>query len=290
MRLWMLLVAWTLWPAAVWADDLQRARELFDEMEYQQAHAAAGLALQQPEAGPAELAEAYRLQGLSLSALEQADEALAAFRCMLSIDPAAQLPPDTSPKLAAPFYQAVAMAREIQPIGLSLAQNGPRATPGGKLQVLLKSDPLGMVRGVRLVSRQSAGAWTRGPAIDLATAGQAALELPNPGAGGVPGSASAVVEYYLEALTAAGGVLARLGGVEQPFRLDAAPRVADEAVPVVDVDSRDDETVEEASPWYETWWFWTAVGAVVVGTAVGLGVGLGAGGSDEAVGYHIRFP
>ncbi|HOX46477.1 MAG TPA: hypothetical protein PK668_22930 [Myxococcota bacterium] len=276
MRAWTVLALAALWPAASLADELQRARELFDEMEFQQAHDAAGLALQQPEAGPAELAEAYRLQGLCLSALDQPDEALVAFRCMLSIEPTAQLPPDTSPKLAAPFYQAVAMARDIQPIGLRLAGDGPRASPGGKLRVLLQSDPLGLVRNVRLVSRAGTGAWARGPGVDLASAGQAELDLPGPGQ-----------EYYLEALTSSGGVLARLGGADQPFRLAAARPVAVEPDPVVDTR---DEAAEAAAPWYETWWFWTVVGAVVVGTAVGLGVGLGAGGSDEPVGYHISFP
>jgi hypothetical protein len=279
---WGLLGLLGLLPAVAWADDLQRARELFDEMEYQQAHAAAGLALDQAEAGPAELVEAYRLQGLSLSALDQADEALVAFRCMLSIDPAAQLPPDTSPKLAAPYYQAVAMARDIQPIGLRLAADGPRAAPGGKLRVLLQSDPLGLVRGVRLVSRVGAGAWTRGPGVDLASAGQAELALPPPASSGVQ-------EYYLEALTAAGGVLSRLGRVDQPFRVAAPQPLADKPAAGPDLDVRDHEATE-ATAWYETWWFWTAVGVVVVGTAVGLGVGLGAGGSDEAVGYHISFP
>ena len=34
-----------------------------------------------------------------------------------------------------------------------------------------------------------------------------------------------------------------------------------------------------SAPFYKTWWFWTAVGAVVVGT--GLGVGLGVAGSVD---------
>ncbi len=264
------------------ADDLQRARELFDEMEYQAAHDAAGLALQQAEAGPAELAEAYRLQGLSLSALEQADESLAAFRAMLSIAPDTQLPTDISPKLAAPFYQAVAMAQEVAPIALSLAGEGPRAQPGA-LQVLLKSDPFGLVRGVRLVSRVGAGPWQRGGAEDLAARGQAELALP-------PADPVSVREYYLEALTATGGVLARLGSPEDPFRQAAARPVV---APVAEEDPLGDPVEPPravATPWYETWWFWTAVGVVVAGTAVGLGVGLGVDGSAEAVDYRIRIP
>jgi tetratricopeptide (TPR) repeat protein len=35
---------------------------------------------------------------------------------------------------------------------------------------------------------------------------------------------------------------------------------------------------EEVAPFYKSWWFWTLVGCVVVGTSVGIGVGVGAQG------------
>ncbi len=37
-----------------------------------------------------------------------------------------------------------------------------------------------------------------------------------------------------------------------------------------------EKTMEkDKTDWYESWWFWTIIGTVVVGTAVGVGVGLG---------------
>ncbi len=41
-----------------------------------------------------------------------------------------------------------------------------------------------------------------------------------------------------------------------------------------------DELAASGSPFYKTWWFWTAIGVAVVGTTVGLAVGLS--GDDEA--------
>jgi tetratricopeptide (TPR) repeat protein len=261
------------------AGELESARALYEEMEYEPALEAAGRALAQPEASPAELAEAYRIQGLCLSVLERSEEALAAFRHMLSIAPDTQLPADTSPKLAAPFYQAVAMARDIRPIALKLVEPEPPGSPGPR-QVMLLSDPFGLVKDVRLVSRLGPGPWQRGPARDLAGGGQAELELPRP-------PPDLALEYYLEALNPFGGVLARLGGPEQPFRLHATQPVVERVVADAPVDAEDEPT-----PWHRTWWFWTAVGVVVVGTAVGLGVGLGTAGGDGGGprDYTITFP
>jgi len=91
-------------------------------------------------------------------------------------------------------------------------------------------------------------------------------------------------------------VLARAGGPESPFAFRApAPRPEVAAVPPAGRedpppavsglgeaggDLREEEPGAVA-PWYETWWFWTAVGVVVVGSALGagLGVGLSADGS-----------
>ncbi len=275
--------------AQAWAGDaMQRARQAYDDMEYDAALRAVELALGDPQAQPPDLVDAYRVRGLSLSALERLDEALEAFRAMLSIDPQAAIAADTSPKLAAPFFQALAMSRDVKPIALTHAAP-PAAGRPAALLVELRSDPQGLVKGVRLAHRAPGGGWQRAPAQPLAGAPRVSFAPP----------AGEAVEYFFEALTGQGGVLARIGSPDKPFAFRApaavvagprkdkpADRPAERKDPPRAVaglgDGRDGEGEDEvATPWYETWWFWTAVGVVVVGSALGAGLGVGLSGQGS---------
>jgi tetratricopeptide (TPR) repeat protein len=284
--------------AQAWAGDaMQRARQAYDDMEFDAALRAVDQALGDPQAQPPDLVDAYRVRGLSLSALERLDEALEAFRAMLSIDPKAAIAADTSPKLAAPFFQALAMSRDVKPIALTHAAPPATGRPAA-LGVELRSDPQGLVKGVRLVHRGPGGGWQRTPAQALAGAPRASFPPPT----------GEAVEYFFEALTGQGGVLARVGGPDKPFAfrapaaVAAGPRAAKppekplekpvngpaeqkdppRAVAGLGEGGRGGEDEEDvAAPWYETWWFWTAVGVVVVGTALGAGLGVGLSGDGS---------
>ena len=100
-------------------EDLNKAEKLFEDMEYAKAHKAAERVLASALSGPAELVAAYRIQGLCLSMAGKTAEALLAFRRLLSIDPGFELSQNLSPKLTAPFYQAVAMSKNFKPIALA---------------------------------------------------------------------------------------------------------------------------------------------------------------------------
>jgi hypothetical protein len=92
------------------------------------------------------------------------------------------------------------------------------------------------------------------------------------------------VQYYFEALTAAGGVLARAGSRSEPF--GEKPEVVAKApesgvVPPVAGGSYEEDKRNGDPKWYQTWWFWTAVGAVVVGASVGIVAGVSGGGNGS---------
>lgn len=280
MRILVLILGLCLAGPAWAVDAMDKARLAYEDMEFDAALAALEAAFRGGGLEPAGLVQAYQLKGLSLSVLDRLDEALEAFRCMLSIDPEASIPPDTSPKLAAPFYQALVMTKDLKPIRL---QHMPPPAEGrpGPLAAVLKSDPQGLVKSVRLVQRTPDGQWLPG---DPQPAGPA-LTFNRP--------AGERVEYFFEALDEHRNVLARSGGPDRPFLLSAPATVAarkpepskPEPPPaVVGAASRDslrDDQEDAPVAWHQSWWFWTAVGAVVVGTALGVGLGVGLSGDGS---------
>jgi len=263
----------------VWGQDaLGEARQKLEDLDFPAALEASERALQSPQAGPAELMDAYRIKGLSLSAMDRKKESLDAFVKLLSIDPDYKISADISPKLSAPFQQAQVEARDFIPISLVHSPPGPRKDPQMKeLSVDLASDPRSLVKQVRACYRTGSGPWSRTPPVEVEKPGSFTLPLP----GDAP---LKNVQYYFEALTAAGGVLARAGSRDEPF--GKKPEVIAQApepgtVPPVAGGSYEEEQRDNGKKWYQTWWFWTAVGAVVVGASVGIAVGVSSGGDES---------
>ncbi|MBN2496462.1 MAG: tetratricopeptide repeat protein [Deltaproteobacteria bacterium] len=277
-KLALVSIAILCWPALLQAGDLTAAQSKLDAMDFPGALELAEQVLGSSEVGPGELVDAYRIQGLCLSAMQQTDASLAAFRKALSIDPSLSLSTDTSPKLAAPFYQAQAIARELRPISLHHDEAGPRA--GGddrERRVRLEGDPMRLVKGIRLC-HASGTDWRCDAAVEVSEPGEFGLRLP-PAAGDAP------VRYCFEATSTHGGVLARAGSRDKPFGAGGSP-IAVQAGDRPELGATgpiEQEPVgrEPAAVWYEQWWFWTAVGVVVVGAAVGVGVGVGTSGSGS---------
>jgi tetratricopeptide (TPR) repeat protein len=265
-----------LFPAMARGQDaLSEARQKLENLDFPGALEASERALESPQAGPAELADAYRIKGLSLSAQDRKKESLDAFIKLLSIDPDFQISADISPKLSAPFHQALVKARDFVSITLVHSPAGPRKNPQLKeLSVNLVSDPHSLVKQLRACYRTGLGPWSRSPTVEVSGPGSFSLPLPE-------GASSKDVQYYFEALTAAGGVLARAGSRDQPFGAKPAATVPDPdsiAGPPV---ALQDEHRDRGPQWYQTWWFWTAVGAVVVGASVGIYAGVASGGDGS---------
>jgi tetratricopeptide (TPR) repeat protein len=293
------MVLAVLAPAAARADDLQEATRLLDMMEYKRALKAVERVFKSPESGPYELVAAYRIKGLSLSALGKVNRSLAAFRKLLAIDPSFRLSADISPKLAAPFYQAVAMQSSHK--GLLLEHLPPRpegALAGLNLAVTLKSDPLHMVRTIELRFSTDLDEKERKMVARIKKAKTVLMKLP---AGFVAGE----VRYYFKATNRHGATLAFVGTRQEPFvlaevRVEAPARVVlapppetiPEPVPPLEPippEESSDQADGEAPPWYRTWWFWTAAG---VATAMIVGVVVLAADSGVTLGpadYGVRI-
>jgi tetratricopeptide (TPR) repeat protein len=286
-------------PSAARAGDLQEATRLLDILEYEEALKAAEHVLKSPSSGPHELMAAYRIKGLSLSALGQANRSLTAFKKLLAIDPSFRLSPDMSPKLAAPFDQAVAMLRTQK--GLELEHHPPKpegSLAGLALKITLKSDPLRMVKTVQMWFRTDLDEKERRMVAHIKKPGMVIMKLP---AGFLAGE----IRYYFKATNKHGATLALLGSLAKPFvlvankakapaRLVLAPVPAlarepvapPESIPPVKPPGR---TEEEPASWYKTWWFWTAAG---VATAMIVGGVVLAADSGDTVGpadYGIRI-
>ncbi|MBW1811233.1 MAG: hypothetical protein JRJ87_23790 [Deltaproteobacteria bacterium] len=276
-----LLVLLLLFPAIAWAQNpLDEARQLLDNLDFKGALQESTRALESPQAGPAELVDAYQIQGLSLSALQRADESLMAFKKLLSIDPTFRISADISPKLSAPFYQAVGTAKELTPITLIHVPPGLRnRSAPQEVSIRIEADPLRLVSGLRICHRVGSGPWIRSQALEVNETGSFSLGLP-------VSVAASEVQYYFEALTRAGGVLARAGSLAAPFGTKPASPDKEldpslETTAGLAENLADQELSDRDPKWYQSWWFWTAVGTVVVGTAVGVGVGVSTAGGDS---------
>ena len=287
MRLYLVALI-LLFSTAAWGQDaLGEARQKLEDLDFPGALEASERVLSSPQAGPAELVDAYRIKGLSLSAMDSKKDSLDAFMKLLSIDPDFKISADISPKLSAPFQHALVKSRDFIPISLVHSPGGPRKDPQLKeLSVNLASDPHSLVKQLRACYRKGAGPWSRTPPVEVSEPGSFSLPLP-------AGTSSKDMQYYFEALTAAGGVLARAGNRDDPFGEKPA-----EVAKAPDPDSLEippaaleDEHRESQPKWYQTWWFWTAVGAVVVGASVGIVAGVSSGGNGSGPkDYVINVP
>jgi hypothetical protein len=288
--------------ALAWADgEFDEATQLFRKQEYVRVQQVAEQVLKSAEAGPKELTEAYRWQGLALAAQGKTAEAVQAFRRLLAIEPGYELPKGTSPKLTAPYFQAAGMARNSE--GIQLQHQPPeagKALGGQVLEVTVKADPLGMIKGVRL-RYWTAGGKPEQVAQPVSGPGKVGFQLP-------PGFEAREAKYTFEGLNESGGVLAQAGGLGSVFSLQArggTMTVVAPPPPKLDVDQSAakqqeplslpkekpaDRRDSRATPWYKTWWFWTAVGVAVAGAATGTAVALtSGGGSGNKTLYEIHF-
>lgn len=296
---------------------LQKAEAAFENLEYAAALRLAEQVLSSSASRPADLAHAYRLKGLCLSGTGKQEAAQEAFESLLSIEPRAEMSSDLSPKLTAPFYQALARARSGQPLRLSHEPPPAGEVLSGKeLRVRVESDPKRLVRKLRIAFESDLEA--REQRLETAASGPGEYTLTLPAK-----LRAREVRYRFEALTAAGGVLAVLQDQGAPFRLRVGlpgsaavaaatptphpssvatapsgaatlevppPRATGSApaAPPPRAEKRDAEA--RAVPWYQSWWFWTAVGVVVAGTAAGVAAGVSSSGGSGPADYGIRIP
>jgi hypothetical protein len=246
--------------------EVVRARQLYNDLQYEQAGRAFEAALALEGNGPGDLAAIELHLGLLAGARNDEVAAEEHFRRALEVAPAIDLPAGLPPKITRPFEQARAFWGDGR---LRVVHEQPgRWTVGeeASLELALADDRMHLVTGVRLLLwRDRDEASARSYRQD----GGGPFSFPFPAD---LLSTEGVVGYRVEVLGAAGAILAVL---EDEVRLVASEPERDRAV----AERRD----VERRPFFRTWWFWTTIGVVVAGVAVGTAVGLTAG--DDGIDF-----
>ena len=238
---------------------LKRARSQYNDQEYQQVVGLTVAVLGTVGASVDQKVEANELLGLSQLILGRDEQARQAFTRLLRLRPGHRLrDPSGSPKLRS-FFAAVKRAMPLTEAAVLRLSSPPAARAGSRL--LLRAS----MRGVRWQGHRALLRWRRGgeltwQAVRARRQGgdkiQAALLLPASGR-------AYMLEYYLELLDAKGRRVATAGQPGRPLSARvAATRRASGGTSLV-----------------RKWWFWVAVGAVVVG---GTTAGIVALSNEEA--------
>jgi hypothetical protein len=269
-----------LLPLTVWAagpgPDMEKATQLFKQMNYRGAMKIAQKALKSSESEPEDLLSAYRMQGLCFAAMGRNSKAVQSFKKLLAIDPSYRLSRDVSPKLTPPFKKALRLVGDLDPISLVHQEPDlPEALAGMELKVTIQSDPFSMIATVRLQYRVDE-AWRQMQVASVKAPATATMTLPED----LEGSE---IAYYFEAQNRHGGILARAGSEAEPFKIETGvprslvtvetpPPVPDPLKTATDPTAGGPTKIEDdrengGTPWYKAWWFWTVVGVVVAGAA-----------------------
>jgi hypothetical protein len=256
---------------------MEKATQLFKQMNYRGALKIAQRMLKSPESEPDDLMSAYRIQGLCYAALGRGSKAVQSFKKLLAIDPSFRLSRDISPKLTPPFKKALRLVGDLDPISLVHQEPDlPESLAGMDLKVTIQSDPFSMIATVRL-RYQVDEAWRQMQVASVKAPATATMTLPEDLEG-------KEIAYYFEAQNRHGGILARAGSAAEPFKIETGmPRslVAVETPPPVPdplkvatdptapgpTTKPEDDRENGGTPWYKAWWFWTVVGVAVAGAA-----------------------
>jgi len=283
-----LLSGLSAFPALAQQQELKKAQEFFVQMEYEKVQAAASRVLENPLAQPHQVVEAYAIIGFSQSADGKKRQAEETFTRLLAIEPDYSPGDRYSPGLLGPFEKAL-KARNRQK--LELRHIPPQAGSKEALLLEVTSNPFELAAAVRLRWKEASESDWKEKTKPLPATGVVEFTRPEI-------SVSSEIEYQFQLLNAAGAAIKNLPD-DEPFHLKPPESVAQKMAPstvlaapsVTDglVEKKYDERETAVAPvWYRSWWFWTAVGAVVAG-GVTAGVLLGTSSGSGAADYQIVF-
>jgi len=241
------------------------ARRQYMAQEYEQVIRLLTPVAQSPIATIAEKVDTFELLGLSYLILGDRDRARDAFENLLSLDPGHVLrDPTESPKLKQ-FFEKVKESfvpgyQAHEPVSLEhAAPNGPVA---GRTAEFAAS----IVRGAGMV-RETLLLWRRAGLLRYRSVRMRGRDGRLLGRFLLPRDASSYqLEYYLEARDATGNTVGRVGSPERPLTVRVSGAPAERR-------------------FYQTWWFWTAVGVAAAGA---ITIGVVAGTAEKAPTGNLR--
>lgn len=240
---------------------LADGRRLYSEMQYPAVIHAMRRALDVPGVTAVDRLEAYEYMGCAYVALRDDTAARRTFRELLVIDPYYVLrEPSGSPKIREVFERArheIAPDAALDPALVLQIQAPDHANAGGAAEVQV--EPSGPVSRMTLRTRPAGTlSFDRVPMTRSGGGFRAMLSLPE-------SERATVLEFYVEARNAQGGLVARGSSPLAPSTIDVR------GVPPTH------------SSWWQSPWVWVGAGAVVVGTVV-TAIVIGSSGGGDACG------
>jgi hypothetical protein len=245
---------------------ITKGQDQFDEQMYEESIQTLSAALMRPGIAKGEKIEVYRLLAYNYITLQRDEEADAAVRGLLVLDPSFELPESESPRFRDLFKEVRSKWEEegkpglrseeapTRPTSVSIKHASPAQVEAATDISLTGTidDGEAVVSQVKIYYRASGEekylSMRAGYAVRRFTATLPAEIVEPP-----------LVEYYIEALDEAGLPVAGRGDAAAPLRI---------AVP--------DET-----SWYTSPWFWVPVSTVVVGSVIVIAAVLSTGGEEE---------
>jgi hypothetical protein len=271
---WLVLAA-TCTPSASLAapTSVQKVKQLYERLYFKEARLLCDASLEAGRLHRADLLQLLEYKALIAASSGKELVAVDTFRRLLSVEPKFTLGKGHAPRIRRALAAARRWLTKRSPISAVLRaprQASARRTIPFRLEV--GADPLALVARAALYIRaagqsrfrvyplQGDYSWQIKPPLSLRP------EAP-------------WVEYYVAAQDRDHNELVLIGSGAEPNRVRIlgltpfASRAGSEAPP----------RRSRATPLVQRWWFWTVIGAVVIGAGVGLGVGLGTRRPAEAV-------
>jgi tetratricopeptide (TPR) repeat protein len=235
-------------------EELTRAAQQVDEGDFEDAVRTIEKGIDQPDLTDDQLAEMYRLLGLSHLYLGNEDKARDAFEKLLQARPDYELPKAAPPKIRALYgrIKEDIRKRRVRPVTLTLS---PVTEASGNAPVVVEARIEDMALGAKAKLFYRRAGVESFSSIDFlrGKTDRTAYRATVP-AFEVPAEARAYeVEYFVEVADAAQRRLAGRGDPYNPlsFKVLARPSSA--------------EPVAEPTPLYKSPWLWIAIGVVAAG-------------------------
>jgi len=215
-----------------------------------------------------ELLPLLELQGIIAASQGRAGAAVEAFKKLLAVAPERRLRRGLAPRITRAFRRARAWLRR-HPHGIRLALKAPRSTgarDAAPIDLEVSADPLGQVAGARLYARRR-GSQVFHLTLGGRRAGRSYSFRLAPRALGSPSA----IEYYVVALDARANELATVASASAPRSLAVERAGGIAPRPATSPPTRGPAALAKPTPWYKSWWFWSAVGVVLLGAGFGVG-------------------